>query len=719
MGVSAVPGSGKTITIAVLAAELIAQGLPEGGRVLVVTYQNSAVDNLRARIAAELKARAFLQIGYDVRTLHSLAYGIIEANPGLAGTTTDFNVLDDRAKRTLLTKAVRIWNNQNRHVWERLLPEGSDGEYWRRRWPDIAQGVANKVITTAKNQRLSPASLQAEIRSARQDSTNLFLYVGAEVYQLYQQQVETIGGLDFDDLVWMAVDLLEYHPDLTARLRQRWPYVLEDEAQDSVPLQEELLSMLVGEDGNWVRVGDPNQAIMSTFTAADPEYLRQFLEREDVQTLTLPESGRSALCIIDLANHLVEWTCQEHPLPEVRRGAFRLQKIKQTGPEDPQQNPPDEQSRIAFRAHRTQEQELIDVARRAKRFADVHPDMTLSVLVPTNRVGYKMAGYLRDIGAEFDEILQSTTSSRQVAEVLGSVIDYLADPLKAARLEGAYAGLREVIPDELDTGDSETVAILLRSCYRPETLLFPAPDARPEDGLPEVPNVRPGDIHAVNALAAHLRRWLRATALPIDQLVMTIAQDIFADAKLATAQKIAAYLRGQAEQNPDWRLPNLARELDLVARGRLRFTGLADEDYGFEPKPGVITLTTMHRAKGLEWDLVYLVGVDGNWFPYTLEDRFIGEYDFLAGDPSEEAQASLVSLVGEVELHGLSATEAAHIEIIAERLRLLYVGITRARRYLSVSWSGEVQVSNQTRPVPLAETYRELKHYYRGSYCDV
>lgn len=715
MGISAVPGSGKTITIAVLAAQLIAQGLPEGGQVLVVTYQNSAVDNVRARIASELKVRGLLQIGYDVRTLHSLAYGIIQANPGLAGTTPDFNVLDERASSHLLGRATRIWNNQNRQLWEKLLPEGREGEYWRRRWPEIARQVARTVITTAKNRRLSPVALRDRIATSGPAQVNLFLRMGAEIYQLYQQQVETIGGLDFDDLVWLAVDLLEHHPDLTARLRQRWPFVLEDEAQDSVPLQEELLTLLVGGHGNWVRVGDPNQAIMSSFTAADPKYLRRFLARDDVRVQELPESGRSAPRIIDLANHLVDWTCQEHPLPEVRQGAFRHQDIERTGPEDPQQNPPDAQNQILFRPYRDQAEELADVAQRAKAFANAHADLTLGILVPTNRLGYEMATRLRGVGAEFDEILQSTTTSRQVAHVLGSVLDYLADPLRPAYLESVYLALREIMPDSLGAGDPDSVAILLRSCYRPETLLFPAPDARPEDALPPVPGVRLDDINAVKTLAGHLRRWLRATILPIDQLVMTIAQDVFTEAKLATAQKVATYLRGRAEQNPEWRLPELARELGLVARGR--FLGLADEDYGFEPQPGVITLTTMHRAKGLEWDLVYLVGVDASWFPHTLADKFLGEYPFLGGDPSEEAKAALLSLIGEVELAGLSATEAAHVGIIAERLRLLYVGITRTKRYLSISWSQEVQVGNQSRPAPLAEAYRELKRYYVRRYA--
>ena len=80
MGVSAVPGSGKTATIVALATRLIAEGRTSGGQVLIVTYQNAAVDNVRARIRQRLEEMGLLQVGYDVRTLHSLSYGMVQAN---------------------------------------------------------------------------------------------------------------------------------------------------------------------------------------------------------------------------------------------------------------------------------------------------------------------------------------------------------------------------------------------------------------------------------------------------------------------------------------------------------------------------------------------------------------------------------------------------------------------------------------------------------------
>jgi DNA helicase-2/ATP-dependent DNA helicase PcrA len=708
MGVSAVPGSGKTATIVALATRLIAEGRTAGGQVLIVTYQNAAVDNVRARIRQRLEEMNLLQVGNDVRTLHSLSYGIVQANSGLVGAASEFAVLDERSSGDLLDKAVRIWNAQHKEVWGRLGPGDYVDDRWEQEWRDIARKVARTVITTAKNRRLRAEDLLARIGGG--DELNQFLRIGAEIYQLYQQQVETIGGLDFDDLVWMAVELLQQYPDLCARYRQRWPLILEDEAQDSIPLQEDLLSLLAGPGGQWIRVGDPNQAIMSTFTAADPRYLRRFLERDDVEAQEMAISGRCAPKIIDLANFLVEWASVEHPLAEVRERAFRPQRIVPTDRDDPQQNPPDAESAVSFREYNNRLEEFASISRRAKRFIAEYPEATVAVLVPTNRIGYELAERLREVGADFDEVLQSPRSARQVGETLSQVLFFLAEPLGRNHLERAYRALVGFWPGPTGSGDEESVATLLRSCYRPEALLYPAAGARMEEALPPVDKVEPQDLEAIMLLCSYLRRWLRAVSLPVDQLLVTVAQDLLAEGDLARAQKLATYLRTRADQNTDWRLPELARELSLAVQGR---TGvLAGEEDIFAPKPGRISLTTMHKAKGMEWDLVYVMGVDGYWFPHDLDAHFLGEYEFLGGDPCEEARAELLGLIGEIGSQRLSATNLAHVEIIAERLRLLYVAITRARRYLAISWSREIPRATRSHAVPMAESFRQLEAYY-------
>ena len=109
-----------------------------------------------------------------------------------------------------------------------------------------------------------------------------------EIYEQYERGLRYRGAVDFQDLIRLALKVLTVDGDYLLRLRKRFPYILEDEAQDSSKLQEEILGKLAGNDGNWVRVGDPNQAIYETFTTANPELLRNFIDRADVVGKTLP-----------------------------------------------------------------------------------------------------------------------------------------------------------------------------------------------------------------------------------------------------------------------------------------------------------------------------------------------------------------------------------------------------------------------------------------------
>src|SRR5690606_38183895 len=189
-------------------------------------------------------------------------------------------------------------------------------------------------------------------------------------------------------------------PDLVESLRARWPFVLEDEAQDSVPLQEVLLDQLTGPEGNWVRVGDPNQAITSTFTAAHPRFFSRFIDRPDVTAKTLPNSGRSAPLIIGAANAMLNWTIDNHPVPEVRRDAFRRQDIMPTPPGDSQPHPPDSEAAMRIRVYRHREDdELPAVAQLAVEYTRQRPDHTIAILVPTHVTGYSIAQHLDALDA--------------------------------------------------------------------------------------------------------------------------------------------------------------------------------------------------------------------------------------------------------------------------------------------------------------------------------
>jgi DNA helicase-2/ATP-dependent DNA helicase PcrA len=152
-----------------------------------------------------------------------------------------------------------------------------------------------------------------------------------------------------------------------------------------------------------------------------------------------------------------------------------------------------------------------------------------------------------------------------------------------------------------------------------------------------------------------------------------------------------------------------------IAQGRRHLNIISSDENGYEPRPGRITLTTQHSAKGLEWDGVFLVGIDSFWVPQDLEGQFLGVDSWLGGDPTAEAGEQLHALMtGESGSYpGLNATESAHVDVICERLRLLYVGITRARRFLQISRSRKTRTYNKERDAEpttvMAVLYEQVK----------
>ena len=721
MAVSAVPGSGKTTTLSYLAATLIADGrvaqsatrqarpvesflLPPigmvaesepgledaGGQVLVVTFSNAAVANFKARIAGFLAEQKLpRQVGYDVRTLHSLSHLIVQEQPALSGLDVEFRILDETEVNRVRSDAVRIWIERHEERWISFLDQEDANTL--RRWRQATRQIAATTIRAAKTARLRPAALLERL-SRLGDATEVAVArMGAEIYLIYQDQLDTRAAVDFDDLVWLAYEQLRDNGEVLERFRRRWPYILEDEAQDSSPLQEALLELLVGPAGNWVRVGDPNQAINTTFTSADPRYFRRFSRRPDVSAVTLDQSGRSSELVIGLANDLVDWACSSYPEPDIRDRAFERQMIALTDPGDPQPNPPAEESAIMLdREYPDWLHELEDVARRANAYAVRNPTHTLAILVTTNSYGHELVKILRGLGADFDELLHAQSGTRAVLGALAHILDFVVDPSRGTSLRDLFQGLGESDLLTLPAGaDPEHIARLLASA-RVEGLLFPEVGKRRREALPPRPETTLEDHVAIDEFAGQVARWTRASTLPLDEFILTVAADLFTSQfDLAIAQQVAALMRRMADNNPSWKLSALAGELHDIAFRAGGLPRLGRNELGFEPQPGRITVATMHGAKGLEWDLVYVVAADRLWFPEMPEEAGSRGLQIMEGDLDAEVSALLRSLADDQPAfrRRLSPTEEARLELIAERLRLLYVGITRAQRNLCVSWS--------------------------------
>jgi DNA helicase-2/ATP-dependent DNA helicase PcrA len=513
------------------------------------------------------------------------------------------------------------------------------------------------------------------------------------VYEAYERGLRYRAGVDFQDLIRLALDALEADAGYLAALRRRWPFILEDEAQDSSKLQEEILRRLVGEDGNWVRVGDPNQAIYETFTTASPEYLRAFLREPGVTARELPESGRSAPAIIALANRLIEWSLG-HPHPKLRQRQPLTRPLIQPA----ENNPPDKPANVKLMLdERSSDKEREDVAKSVKAWLDRNPNKTVAVLLPTNAAGAKMGEALRQQGVPFVEMLRSTTSTRQVARTLYQVARCLASPMDTDALQKSFLVW---VRDDAESADAVAAANALKKLRHAEQ--FTAP--RDKDWLLDTISKAdaPAPFALLDRFRAIVQRWQQATLLPVDQLLLTVGADLFREpAEIATAYAIAVHLRGFAEQNPELRLNDCVAELGEIVRNNRKFTGLGDDDEQFDPSSykGQAVVITHHKAKGLEWDRVYLMAVNNYDFPSADPfDQFQGE-KYFARDSlnlTAEALAQLSALIAGADYYEGEATRQARLDYAAERLRLLYVGITRAREELTITWNKGVK--NDLRP---------------------
>jgi DNA helicase-2/ATP-dependent DNA helicase PcrA len=713
MGVSAVPGSGKTYTLSLLAAQLVASGVLESDQeVLVVTLVNSAVDNFAGRVADFVQRQGLLpHLGYRVRTLHGLAHDIVRERPGLVGLSDDFQIIDERAAEQIRQDAVTAWLRGNPHLAEDFLSLDLDEKKreWivRDRWPRLVGDVALGFIRQAKDLQMTPDVVRESLGQLPYPLP--LAEMGWSIYSDYQRALAYRGAVDFDDLIRLALLALQLDPELLQRLRQQWPYILEDEAQDSSALQEKILRMLVGPEGNWVRVGDPNQAIYETFTTATPRFLRNFLKEEGVDARELPNSGRSAQSIIDLANFLIDWTQQDHPVQEVRE-SLAPPYIKPTPPGDPQPNPRDDPAQVRLVTRRfTPYEELQAVVDSLARWLPEHPQETVAVLVPRNERGFAVVEELKGRDIEHIELLRSTRQTRETAGALTHVGRYLADPSSSKKLAMVYRVWRRQDREEDEAKKGmERVARALRGCRRIEELLWPRAGRDWSDEL-ELADESLAVYEQLDEFRTLVRRWHRATLLPVDQLILTLAQDLFDEpADLAIAHKLAVLLRRVSVGNPDWRLPELIQELAVIARNERRFLGLGDDDTGFDPEryKGKVVIATIHKAKGLEWDRVYLMSVNNYDFPSNQpHDQFIAEKWFVREGLNLEAEAlaQLESLdasgLGGLYLEG-GATREARLEYVSERLRLFFVGITRAKKELVVTWNTG-RHGNQQPAVPL------------------
>lgn len=699
MGISAVPGSGKTFTLSHLAAKLVMESdLAYDQEILIVTFSNVAADNFTSRIGAILSEQGIVEgIGYKVRTLHGLASDIIRERPDLAGLGNDFSIIDASESTEILQDLIRNQMMQKPEIFDELVSDNfrnrnNDAKIEKELLTELHR-IVTVYIKTAKDRLLSVEELQTHINKT--ESPTSLLLICQEIFRSYQAALNYRGAVDFDDLIRLAWLSLNNDADLLKSLQYRWPYILEDEAQDSSLVQEAILGLLTKTHQNWVRVGDPNQAINESFTTANPQLLRNFIARPDVRSETLPESGRSCPAIIALANNLNEWTQHHYPNPYLRN-ALSHPLIELTKPDDPQQNPKCSIPSVYFNTQRFNTQEEMDfIIEDVKAWLEEHPEDTVAVLALSNdRVG-RLAGALSKAEIPVEQaLMKNPINTRKSAGSIFFILRALVNPTDTNALAQAFKVFYRHCQDD------EESWLLVEKCMRYiqntdhlEDLIYEENFDQPivfEDMLEEE---LAHDF--LTRFIFKLRRWHQATILPLDQTIITIAQDLMLDPiELATVHKISQLVRQILQDQPEWSINNVLSEIKDIANNTKTFLSFNEAEDGFNPDlhKGKVVVATYHKAKGLEWDKVYLSSLNNFDFPSASpDDYFLSERDIFVEPKNRQAEIkmeleAIINPNAPAYEPGL-ATIIDRNDVSRERIRLLYVGITRAKKSITASYN--------------------------------
>lgn len=680
LGVPSVPGAGKTFTLAVLTANLIKEERHLPGKILIVTYMNSAVTNFKIRIGDLLEQQGLPRNrGFEVMTLHSLAMKIIKEKPEALFLTEEFVPLDEIEQNRILQRETTQWIEENDaafksfiafHEKDKTMQVKSKVDQWTKK----INNVCKEMISYFKCKGIDIHHIPALVQDLPQQS---LLRMCLMVYDKYDRYLRHMGMIDFDDLIVKSIDLLKADGGLRERFYEKYTYIFEDEAQDSSMLQEELLQILSGRNRNLARVGDSNQSIMATFTVSDPKLFKRYCERPETQISKILVSSRNSKDIIDTANYLVEWSQELHPTV-LCRDSLESQMISPVGEDDPFPNPKPQGYTIGKIMAKTRRDELLKVAKNADK--QQGKGKTIAVLIPNGYIMDEMKELMDQQGITYREVSSFPKERAIATEALGCILDYIAHPDEQEKFVHLLTQYLQV-----DIREDENLLRFLASCYL-ENIFYPADEGDMEK---EVPREILSSPHWKQLLEniRMLKHFMEASMVEPEALVLHIAECLhFDDEQMAIAQKVAMDIQYMMLLNPNWRMAELAAQLKYIRNTYNYFANLVYERNGFTAEPGTINLITYHKSKGLEFDTVYLTCMTSEEFPAKLEDKFRSDYWFLKQDyknPTAVAKAELDRLLGEVQ--PLSPIDKARIETIQERLRLLYVGITRAKENLLFS----------------------------------
>jgi len=267
-------GSGKTSVITRKIAYLINQCGLKGRNIAAVTFTNKAAREMKERVGQLVSGPEAR--GLTVSTFHNLGLNIIRNEHKVLGYKPGFSIFDSEDAKALIR--------------DLMLKEGEENS--------DRINMIQMQISSWKNDMLAPDQVLANAKTADDQ-------VMAKVYEMYNRYLKAYNALDFDDLIWLPVQLFQKHPDVLSKWRQRLRYLLVDEYQDTNMAQYELVKLMVGDSHALTVVGDDDQSIYA-WRGARPENLAR-LEQDfpTIKLIKLEQNYRSTSLILNAANEVI------------------------------------------------------------------------------------------------------------------------------------------------------------------------------------------------------------------------------------------------------------------------------------------------------------------------------------------------------------------------------------------------------------------------------
>ncbi|MBK6495880.1 MAG: UvrD-helicase domain-containing protein [Gemmatimonadetes bacterium] len=608
-------GSGKTRVLTARIASLIeSHGVPPE-RIFAVTFTNKAAGEMKHRIGDLLERDP---AGLWIGTFHSLSARLLRREGDRLGFSRDFSIYDQDDQISLIR---RLMEERNHPV--KLYP------------PKLIQNI----ISGAKNGMQTAQDLE---RSAPHDPA---VKVAADVYVALQRALKLANAMDFDDLILHPLTLFREHPDVLERWRKRFDFLLVDEFQDTNKVQYELIKLLGSGHRNVFAVGDDDQSIYG-WRGADVRNM-QLLQTDfgDAVLVKLEENYRSTKPILDAANAVIA------------RNRSRLGKTLRTV------RPGGESIVVLAAADERDEAEWI--ARELKqRVQDGALYVECAVLYRTNAQSRALEESLRRAGVPYRIVGSISFYDRREVKDLLAYLRLIANP------SDDEAFLRAVGVPRRGIGDSSLVMLAEQARQWNLAMLATAERAEMINGL------RPNLRQALTTFAAQVndvrtRVGESAPVLVMEELIRVLDYEKVLMAEgLEGADRwenVRAMVAGAAEwsevisedDEPGTPLQRFLTEAALMSA--------VDTTAGREDG---VTLMTLHTAKGLEWPVVVLAGMEDGLFP---SGRALESPDGLD-----------------------------------EERRLCYVGITRARDALLMTWARARRRGGELRPAMASRFLKEL-----------